>query len=206
MSSAWRGLLAPVLFCSALACSSKSAAPTDSGIDGLPATEVTGTIGGAAFRARDAIFSVAAAKGLGFNGRSTVVLVSDFGGACPNQGTNTGVKGGQSVFLGLATNDAAGMAAPITGPGVFVVGPGSAAQMPGGRAQLFHERDGDDCLKAESHSASSGQVTIVSLSTSTVSGTFDVVLTDTNERVTGSFLAASCASFDPNRTPNATCM
>jgi len=207
MGSATRGvLIGAALLCSALACSSTSAASTDSGLDGSPATEETGIVGGSAFQARDAVFGVAQAKGLGFKGQSTVVLVADFGGVCPNQGANIGVKGGRSIFLGLAMNDTAGTAAPVSSSGVFAVGPGSAAQTPGGRAQLFYERDGDNCLKAESHSASSGQVTITDVSTSTLVGTFDVVLADTNEHIVGSFLAANCASFDPNRTPNATCM
>jgi hypothetical protein len=207
MSSVRRGVLigGSVLF-SALACSSKSAAPNDAGLDGSLGTQVTGLVGGAAFQARDSVFTVAQAKGLGFNGTSTVVLVADFGGVCPNQGANAGVKGGRSIFLGLAVNDAAGMAAPVSSSGVFAVGPGGAAQMPGARAQLFYESDGDNCLKAEMHSASTGQVTITEVGASTLEGTFDVVLSDTNEHVTGSFASVDCASFDPNRTPSASCM
>jgi hypothetical protein len=199
-------LIGASLLCSALACSPMSAARADSGLDGSLATLVTGTVGGAAFQARDAVFSVAQAKGLEFNGQSTVVLVAAFSDVCPNQGANAGVKGGRSIFLGLAMNDAAGTAAPVSSAGIFAIGSGSAAQMPGARAQLFYERDGDNCLKAESHAASSGQVTITEVAASTLAGTFDVMLADTNEHVAGSFVAASCATFDPNRTPNATCM
>jgi hypothetical protein len=190
---------------SALACSG-SAAPVDAGADGASATHVTGLVGGMAFAAQDAVFTNARAKGLGFSGTSTVVLVATFGTVCSNEAANSGVKGGRSIFLGLAMNDAAGAAAPVSGTGVFVVGPGSDAQMPGARAQLFYQRNGDDCLKTESHSASGGQVTITEVATSTLAGDFDVVLADTNEHVTGSFVAASCASFDPNRTPTATCL
>jgi hypothetical protein len=50
-----------------------------------------------------------------------------------------------------------------------------------------------------------GQVAVTSVDTSALAGTFDVVLSDTNEHVTGSFVAASCSSFDPNRTPVTTC-
>jgi hypothetical protein len=191
---------------SALACSAKIPGPTDSGADGPPTTQVTGIVGGMAFAAQDAVFTSARAKGLGFSGTSTAVLVADFGSVCSNEGANAGVKNGRSIFLGLAMNDAAGAAAPVSGSGAFVVGPGSDAQMTGARAQLFYQRYGDDCLRTESHSALSGQVKITEATAATLAGTFDVVLADTNEHVTGSFLAASCASFDPNRTPAATCM
>jgi hypothetical protein len=191
---------------SALACSAKSAGTADAGADGAPTTQVTGIVGGMAFAAEDAVFTSARAKGLGFSGTSTVVLVADFGSVCSNEGANAGVKGGRSIFLGLAMNDAAGAAAPVSGSGVFVVGPGSDAQMPGAHAQLFYQRDGDNCLKTEAHSALSGQVRITHVAASTLAGDFDVVLADTNEHVTGSFVAASCASFDPNRTPATTCM
>src|SRR5205823_3363223 len=60
-------------------------------------------------------------------------------------------------------------------------------------------------LHGQSHEAASGQVLVTSVDTSALAGTFDVVLSDTNEHVTGSFVAASCPSFDPNRTPLATC-
>jgi hypothetical protein len=55
------------------------------------------------------------------------------------------------------------------------------------------------------HQAASGQVLVTSVDTSTLKGSFDVILSDTNEQVTGTFVAASCSSFDPNRTPIATC-
>jgi hypothetical protein len=201
--STW--ILASLLM-AAVACSTPSAATSDANGLGDGATAVSGTVGGSAFAAQDAVFTLANAKGLAFNGQSTVAFVGDFGGICAKEQASSGVMGGRSIFIGLAVNDAAGSASPVTSPGAHVIATGAAAQGASARvAQLFYQRVGANCLKAEMHSAASGAVTVTAVDASRLDGTFDVVLADTNEHVTGAFAASSCSSFDPNRTPNATC-
>jgi hypothetical protein len=189
-----------------LGCSSQGATPSDSGANSDAATQITGTAGGSTFVAEDAVFTIADATGFEFNGQSTDLMIASFTGACSKEQANAGVKGGRSIVIGLAVNDASGNASAVASPGTHMIASGSGAMAAGARvAQLFYQRVGDDCLRAESHEASSGQVQITSVNTSALEGTFDVVLSDTNEHVTGSFVAASCSSFDPNRTPIATC-
>jgi len=189
-----------------LGCSSQSASVRDSGTNSDAATQVTGTAGGSAFVAEDAIFTTADVSGLEFNGQSTDLMISTFTGACAKEQASAGVKGGRSFFIGLAVNDGSGNASPVTSSGLHAIASGAGAVAPGARvAQLFYQRFGDDCLRAESHEASGGQVVIAAVDASMLEGTFDVVLADTNEHVTGSFVASSCPSFNPNRTPTATC-
>jgi hypothetical protein len=189
-----------------LGCSSSSATPADSEANPDAATQVTGTAGGSTFVAEDAIFTIADLSGFEFHGQSTALLITTFPGACAKEQASAGVKGGRSIIIGLAMNDASGNASAVATHGTHVIASGSGATAAGARvAQLFYQRVGDDCLRTESHQAASGQVAVTSVDTSALAGTFDVVLSDTNEHVTGSFVAASCSSFDPNRTPLATC-
>jgi hypothetical protein len=199
-------LLLALLTVVTLGCSSQSASMPDSGTNGDAGTQVTGTAGGSAFVAVDAIFTTADASGLEFNGQSTDLMIATFTGTCAKEQANAGVKGGRSLFIGLAVNDAGGNASPVTSPGTHAIASGAGAVAPGARvAQLFYQSLGDDCLKAESHEAASGQIVIAAVDASMLAGTFDVVLADTNEHVTGSFQASSCSFFNPNRTPTATC-
>lgn len=202
-----RGILAGALVSIVvLGCSSTGATPSDSGANADAATQVTGTAGGSTFVAEDAVFTIADASGFDINGPSTDLMITAFADVCSKEQANAGVKGGRSIIIALAVNDASGNASAVASPGTHVIASGSGAKAAGARvAQLFYERVGDDCLKAESHEASSGQVLVTSVDTSALKGSFDVILSDTNEHVTGSFVAASCSSFDPNRTPIATC-
>jgi len=191
----------------ALGCSSSSATPSDSGANPDAATQVTGAAGGSTFVAADAIFTIADVTGFEFHGQSTDLLITTFPGACSKEQAGAGVKGGRSIVIGLAVNDAGGNASAVATPGTHVIASGSSGATAAGArvAQLFYQRVGDDCLRTESHEAASGQVLVTSVDPSALAGTFDVVLSDTNEHVTGSFVAASCSSFDPNRTPVTTC-
>jgi hypothetical protein len=199
-------LRAALLSLAVFGCSSPSATPTDSGANPDAATQVTGTAGGSTFVAADAIFTIADVAGFEFHGQSTDVQISTFTGACSKEQASAGVKGGRSIAIGLAVNDASGNASAVATPGTHLIASGAGATAAGARvAQLFYQRMGDNCLKAESHEAASGQVVVTSVDTAALAGTFDVVLSDTNEHVTGSFVAASCSSYDPNRTPVATC-
>jgi hypothetical protein len=167
---------------------------------------VTGTAGGSTFVAEDAVFTITDVAGFEFNGQSTDLMIAAFTGVCSKEQANAGVKGGRSITIGLAVNDATGSASAVTSPGTHMIASGSGATAAGARvAQLFYERMGDDCARAESHEASSGQVLVRSVGASALKGSFDVILSDTNEHVTGSFVAATCSSYDPNRTPLATC-
>jgi hypothetical protein len=208
MSRPFRGASsrAALLSLVVLGCSSSSATPSDAGAHPDAATQVTGTAGGSTFVAADAVFTIADVAGFEFHGQSTALLIATFTGICAKEQAGAGVKGGRSIIIGLAVNDAGGNASAVASPGTHAIASGAAATAAGARvAQLFYQRAGDDCLRAESHEAASGQVVVTSVDTSAVEGTFDVVLADTNERVTGSFAAASCSSFDPNRTPVTTC-
>lgn len=199
-------LLGALLSVAMLGCSSQSASMPDSGTTGDAGTQVVGTAGGSAFVAADAIFTTADVSGLEFSGQSTALMIATFAGTCAKEQANAGVKGGRSLFIGLAVNDAGGNASPVTGPGTHAIASGAGAVAAGARvAQLFYQRSGDDCLRAESHQASSGQIVVSAVDASMLAGTFDVVLADTNEHVTGSFQASSCSFFNPNRTPIATC-
>ena len=199
-------LLRALLSVAMLGCSSQSASMPDSGTNGDAGTQVVGTAGGSVFVAEDAIFTTADASGLEFNGQSTALMIATFTGACAKEQANAGVKGGRSLFIGLAVNDADGNASPVTSPGTHTIASGAGAVAAGALvAQLFYQRLGDDCLRAEAHQASSGQIVVTAVDASMLAGTFDVVLADTNEHITGSFQASSCSFFDPNRTPIATC-
>jgi hypothetical protein len=166
------------------------------------ATQVAGAIGGSAFAAMDAIAVDADAKGADFNGISTVVQLSTFGGACSKQGVNAGVANGRLLGFFLAINDAAGYSSPATATGDYLVS--GAPKTPSSKQALgFYQKDGADCLKTVSASATGGKVTVTQTG-ATIAGTFD--LTFGSDHVTGSFSAPRCSSFDPNRTPIATCM
>ena len=48
-------------------------------------------------------------------------------------------------------------------------------------------------------------VVLTAVGATAVAGSFDVMLSNSGERVTGSFSASSCTAFNPNATPVTTC-
>jgi len=169
---------------------------------------VVGPIGGTDLQVRDSVYTVSEVRGLEFNGPSTNILIADYAAICAKEGSGTGVNGGRSVFIGLASNDSSGVSSAVTAPGTHAIASGAAARAPGTRtAQLSYQRNGADCLRTEHHDASAGQVVVTAAdgTAGAVTGTFDVTLADTGEHVTGSFQAGDCAAFDPNRTPATSC-
>jgi hypothetical protein len=187
------------------ACSSGGSARPDGGLpaDGGPA-QIGGTLGGSPFVAEDAIFAVVEASGLAFNGPSTDVFITDFPAACGKQQAGAGVAGGRALFIGLADVDGSGMAASAAAPGTYTVVSGSPSPSTHA-AQLFYMRNGSDCLRAEQLKAASGMVVLTAVGATAVAGSFDVMLSTSGERVTGSFSASSCTAFNPNATPVTTC-
>ena len=183
---------------------------TPAGVTGPDAggeTQVTGTIDGVAFDAKDAISRSTIADGFEFQDESTVVLVTDFTSACANQASDHGVANGQLLAVVMATVDANGSSHPLTAPGTFGVTDAAPAAS-SSAAQIYYEKDGANCFKTNFYMATSGTVVVTAVDgAGTVSGTFSATFpaSSGNQQISGGFIAPQCAALDPNRTPLATC-
>jgi hypothetical protein len=161
------------------------------------ADHVSGTIGGSAFTARDAIWKNVNASGFDFNGTSTIVMVSEFPSACSVETTRKGVANGRFLAFALATTDSNGAATPIATAGKYTVNP-SGTTPPANQllVEPYYEQDDGTCLPSTKHFGMSGSVTVTS-TTDPIQATFDVTF-DNGEHITGSFDAVQCGGIDPN--------
>jgi hypothetical protein len=172
-----------------------------------PATQVTGTVSGAPFAAKDAMHVTVVASGFDFNGTSTIVAITDYTAACAAETANQGTPNGGTIAIGAAIVDGSGNAAPASQAGDYQV---TSAPLPaaGGKlAEVFFQRNDAHCLPTTKLLKSTGKVTIThpDAGDGQLEGTFDVTFTDTNEHVTGSFASKACPGFNPNRTATGGC-
>jgi hypothetical protein len=189
--------IAAVLLLSLAACGGGGAAPA-------AANQVNGTVAGQAIAAKDAIARPLTVKGDAFSGTSLSIDVTDWADACGKERRDAGTALGRALWMNLVATDASGTASAASAPGTYrVVATGTP---PRGAllADVFYEGNDAACFPTTEFRASSGAVQITAVSASRVVGTFDVVL-ENGDHVTGTFDAASCDAFDPNRTPLATC-
>lgn len=194
-------LFAIVLFA---ACGGSDAKPDARPIDshpidsrpidgGVQQTVVNGTLGGNAFGALDAIVNTAIASGFDFDAQSTDVEITTYANACAAETSHTGVANERILIFALATTNATGNSSPITATGTYTVFTGT----PPASSKLvepYYEVDDSSCQKSTFEFATSGTVTVTSVSP--LQATFDVTFTDGH--ITGSYDAAQCAALDPN--------
>jgi hypothetical protein len=138
-------------------------------------TTVNGTIAGAAFTAADAIGS--SASGTGSNGAWTnaVATITNFSGACAAYKTKNLPASASQLDLDVVVSGSS------VSPGTYQVSGGS----PGASVVFNHDMPGQVY-------AQSGSVTLDTVSTSTINGSFDVTLTN-GDHLTGSFVAPICS-------------
>ncbi len=145
---------------------------------GPTSNAVTGTVAGTSLSAQDAVFSNTTA------GTGTVVGVTSFGGACTDLANDQLPK--SSVVLSLQLAQGTGS---VTNPGTF-----SFLGTQGATAAFAAEWTSYDSTCTPTNSmATGGTVTVDSVSSSQLTGTFDIKFN--TDHVTGSFVASTCAAI-----------
>ena len=180
----------------AAACGSDNSKTTGSGT-------VTGTVAGKSFGAKDAAFVSQNLSGFAFSGTSTAVLLTDFVNVCSLETAKKTPPNGQNLFLALAALDNTGTAHPPTATGDYLVlSSVSDSTTPNSlRSDVYYELDGPDCQKSNGYVGTSGKVTVTSISSTQIKGTFDLSL-KSGDHLTGSFDSKSCPGMDFNVTPS----
>jgi hypothetical protein len=155
--------------------------------------QVTGTVAGTSIAAVRGAYASEEAGGAGGEFALWIVL-SDAEKICAAHRANGVVQGSKTLFLKLQKNDAEGQAAPTIG--AYTVGPESALTETGERAIAYlGSFGGESCSDTigEAGVATAGTVKLdkLDLAGNATAGTFDVSFG--NEKLTGSFNAATCA-------------
>jgi hypothetical protein len=168
-----------------LGCGSSSPAPFTA----------NGTIGGVSLKAGDAVGAPGSAK---FNTSPTtpvsinaeIIVLSNSAGLCASATAAKQPK--TSQFLTLVLSDQSNVP---TGPGTHTIWAGTGT-MPAKLAFAQYDRTDANCASVQPRPlvATSGTVTITSISGNNASASFDLTF-DSTEHITGSFSASNCAAL-----------
>jgi len=148
---------------------------------------VTGTIGGNSLKAGDALSALGAVAYDSIPYNAAAVVLSNSSGLCAS--ASSGKEPKSSQFWTLALNDHTGTSPPSV-LGTYTVWPLTGPQ-PATFVVVQYTLTDANCLPVQSDRATSGTVTITSISNGDVSGNFDLTF-DTGDHVTGSFSAKNC--------------
>jgi hypothetical protein len=165
-----------VLMLGATACSSSSG--------GSGTTTIQGTIGGATVATTSTVAVVGSLVDTfgPFTSNGVTVVVSNVAGFCSIAQHNATPASADVLTLIVASPD------PVA-PGVYpIISAPSASQSFGA---VTYETSDASCDTSGTHSATSGSITVSSVSSTSVHGTFEVTM-DTGDDVSGSFAASVC--------------
>ena len=120
------------------------------------------------------------------------VVLSDRGGACAGFENGAAVSSSTTLFISVSGVSSNGGAAPAIGAAGFTVGNAT----PDGNGNIFAAAAFVSLFDANCHSvsdpATSGSITVSSISGGVVTGTFDLIFGSTGE-LTGTFNAPACS-------------
>src|SRR5215472_6457143 len=150
---------------------------------------VSGTIGGNSLKAGDAVSAIGNASVNGATLTGAVVVLSNSAGLCSSAAAGKEPKSSQfmtfvmgEMFYALTTG--------YTPPAVsYTIWPGTGAPTTNWAFAKYAQTDAN-CNQVQFTVATSGTVTVTSMSNGDVSGNFDI--TFGGDRVTGSFSAKNC--------------
>jgi hypothetical protein len=168
---------------------SDSGSSSESGSGGNSAT---GTVGGVALAPQDAFFNSDKQGPSGTGQPNTILGITSFGGACTELYTDDHVpRSSADITMYLVSSGG-----PVTAPGTFTFASGTPSTGNVFSGATFGATDG--ACGETSVAATAGTVTVTSVSSTQLVGTFD--LTFGAGHVTGTFSAARCVipgSFVP---------
>ncbi len=161
---------------------------------------VNGSIRGNSLKSGDAVSATGSVALGGSPINAGVVVLSNTSGLCGL--AVAGKEPKNSQFLILVVSDRNTNTAP-TGAGSYVIYSSGAQPTKLAIAQYF--QTDASCHEIQSTLATSGTITLTSVSNGNLSGTFDLTF-DTGDHVSGSFSAANCSALIfVLANPNPTC-
>lgn len=159
---------------------------------GSGGNSATGTVGGVALAPQDAFFNSDEQGPSGSGQANTILGITSFGGACSELYTDDQIPPGSATITTYLVSSGG----PVTAPGTFVFDSGTSGSGKVFSGATFGATDAS-CGET-SVDATAGTVTVTSVSSAQLVGTFD--LTFGADHVTGAFSAAQCVipgSFVP---------
>lgn len=155
----------------------------------------SGALRGDTLAPTDAVSGTVTTTSNGTSSNISAVVITNETGVCGEALAGTASKSKFILIFALAELSSSGSAAPASGPGSFTVvttSAGSATRI----AAVSYQKTDDSChtVAASIATGKSGTVTLNAVSSSQLSGSYDITF-DSGDRVTGTFTAANCAAF-----------